>query len=157
MRLHQADFLHSALIEWNPHAVKTLKLNCQDQLGIADMTIHHIDARDFDPTPYESKVELLAGGPPCQPFSTGGKNLAHLDQRDMFSHFLDAMKVVRPKAILIENVRELLRPRFEDYFQYILLRIMFPYAVSGSRPFKEELSHLKKLSSRFSNIEHIQN
>ena len=148
MGIHQAGFSHSALVEWNDHAVKTLRLNCQELLGIPKSSIYHIDARDFTPFLNEYKVDLLAGGPPCQPFSTGGKNLAHLDPRDMFPTFLNAMRILRPKAVLIENVRGILRSRFEDYFQYILLRIMFPHAVLGNKPFKEELAHLRTLDDK---------
>jgi len=144
--LHQAGFSHSALVEWNAHAVKTLKLNCLDQLGIQDSAVLHQDAREFDPSIIPDQIDLLAGGPPCQPFSTGGKNLANLDPRDMFPTFLGTMKTLRPKAILIENVKGLLRQRFEDYFQYIILRLMFPYEVSGDRPFMEELQQLRMVN-----------
>ena len=145
--LHHAGFSHSALVEWNGHAIKTLKLNCSDQLGITDSSIQHKDAREFDPSIF-SNIDLLAGGPPCQPFSTGGKNLAYLDPRDMFPTFLNVMKELKPKAILIENVKGLIRPRFENYFQYIILRLMFPYVVSGNKPFTEELEELKNVDEK---------
>lgn len=140
--LHEAGFQHVALVEKNAHAAKTLKLNCKDQLQMNENDIYNIDARTFDFNPYEGRIDLLAGGPPCQPFSTGGKNRAHLDSRDMFPVFLNAMKIVRPKVILIENVKGLLRPRFSEYFNYILRRIMFPFAVSGVGNFKDELQIL---------------
>jgi DNA (cytosine-5)-methyltransferase 1 len=145
--IHQAGFSHSALVEWNDQATKTLGLNCKNQLGIGHACIHHVDARHFDLTPYEAKVDLLAGGPPCQPFSTSGKSLSNLDPRDMFPVFLDSMRKVRPKAFLIENVKGLLRPRFEDYFQYLLLRAMYPFVVSGDRSFSEELAVLRSVDA----------
>lgn len=143
--LHHAGFKHTALVEWNDRAVKTLKLNCQDHLGISTSQIHHIDARHFDTRPFTQEIDLLAGGPPCQPFSTGGKNLAHLDSRDMFPTFLNTLRAIRPKAILIENVRGLLRPKFQDYFEYILRKIMFPFAISEQLTFEDELERLRKI------------
>lgn len=143
--LHNARFKHLGLVEWNPHAVKTLRLNCESLLGISQDMIHHMDARDFYFDSMQGRVDLMAGGPPCQPFSTGGKNLAYLDPRDMFPTFLKAMRIVRPKAILIENVKGLLRERFRDYFKYIIKRIEYPFCVDGSQPFREELSKLEQM------------
>jgi DNA (cytosine-5)-methyltransferase 1 len=145
--LHQAGFHHEALVEWNPHAVKTLKLNCTRMLDMRPDQIIEIDAREYDLHDHEERIDLLAGGPPCQPFSTSGKNLAHLDQRDMFPVFLESIKTIRPKSILIENVKGLLRNRFKEYFEYILLRIQFPFAVNGKNDFVKELKYLRKLGN----------
>lgn len=142
--LHQAGFNHRALVEWNSHATKTLQLNCEKLLGISPSAVYNEDARNFDLRPWSGKIDLLAGGPPCQPFSTGGKNLAYLDPRDMFPTFLSAIKTIRPKAILFENVKGLLRPRFADYFEYIRKRIEYPFCVDGADNFQEELICLRE-------------
>jgi DNA (cytosine-5)-methyltransferase 1 len=141
--LHQAGFEHTALVEWNPHAAKTLKLNCQKLLGLDKEYVHNIDARTFDFNKIEGEIDLLAGGPPCQPFSTGGKSLAHLDPRDMFPVFLNGIRTIKPKSILIENVKGILRARFSEYFEYILKRIQFPFCVDGSETFQQELLKLR--------------
>jgi site-specific DNA-cytosine methylase len=60
-------------------------------------------------------VDLAAGGPPCQPFSLGGKHGAHRDRRDMWPEAVRAVRELRPRAFLFENVRGLTRPAFKAY------------------------------------------
>lgn len=151
--LHQAGFTHKALVEWNPHAIKTLRLNCSSLLGISQSSIYHMDAKEFNYDCYEGIVDLMAGGPPCQPFSTGGKSLAYLDPRDMFPTFLNAMRVIRPKAVLIENVKGLLRERFSDYFHYIIKRIEYPFCVDDSLTIQKGNTLLDKASPRDFNLD----
>jgi DNA (cytosine-5)-methyltransferase 1 len=143
--LHQAGFKHEALVEWNSHAVKTLRLNCRSLLDIEAERVIEGDARKYPLSEHDIGIDLLAGGPPCQPFSTSGKSLANLDHRDMFPCFLDAIRVLRPKSILIENVKGLLRQRFRDYFEYILLAIQYPLATRGEKRFSDELQQLRRL------------
>jgi len=74
-------------------------------------------------------VDLLAGGVPCQPFSLAGKHAGHRDPRNLFPAMFRAVRELRPKAILIENVRGLARPRFKAYFLYILMQLSLPTMV----------------------------
>jgi DNA (cytosine-5)-methyltransferase 1 len=145
--LHQAGFQHIALVEWNARAVKTLKINCEQLLNLNPELVFEEDVREFPLSSLEQNIDLIAGGPPCQPFSTSGKSLAHLDQRDMFPSFLNAIRVLRPKSILIENVKGLLRDRFKEYFEYIILRIQYPFAVNGENNFSDELRKLRRLKA----------
>jgi DNA (cytosine-5)-methyltransferase 1 len=72
----------------------------------AVMPEHRIEPRPIqfvDFSRYEG-IDLVAGGPPCQPFSSGGKRLASKDGRDMIPEFVRAVKQARPKAFLMENV-----------------------------------------------------
>lgn len=62
-----------------------------------------------------SGIDLIAGGPPCQPFSVSGKRLGAFDVRDMVPEFVRAVKQVRPRAFLMENVAGLAGSRFSDY------------------------------------------
>ena len=71
----------------------------------------------------------MAGGPPCQPFSMGGKHKAHNDSRDMFPAVVDVIRKCRPRAFIIENVKGLTRSSFANYYQYILLQFEFPEIV----------------------------
>ncbi len=71
-------------------------------------------------------IDLVAGGPPCQPFSMGGKHRAHDDQRDMFPATVKIIRTLRPKAFILENVKGLTRAAFANYFQYTLLQLEFP-------------------------------
>lgn len=54
------------------------------------------------------KADIVIGGPPCQPFSVGGKQLGLKDSRDGFPIFLAAIKQLNPEILLFENVRGML-------------------------------------------------
>jgi DNA (cytosine-5)-methyltransferase 1 len=70
----------------------------------------------------EGELDLLAGGVPCPPFSLAGKRLGKDDDRDLFPDALNIVKALRPKAVMIENVRGILEPPevFIEYRGYIL-------------------------------------
>ena len=53
-------------------------------------------------------ADIIIGGPPCQPFSVGGKQLGLNDSRDGFPAFIHAIKTVKPKIWMFENVRGML-------------------------------------------------
>ncbi|WP_340631498.1 DNA cytosine methyltransferase [Kitasatospora purpeofusca] len=75
----------------------------------------------------ERGVDLLAGGPPCQPFSLGGVARGDEDERNMFPEMFRAVREIRPKAVICENVRGLTRPSFNPYFQYIKRELSLPF------------------------------
>ncbi|MFC4118513.1 DNA cytosine methyltransferase [Nonomuraea zeae] len=75
----------------------------------------------------EGKVDVLAGGPPCQPFSLGGVAKGDEDKRNMFPEMFRAIREMKPKAVICENVRGLLRPSFKPYFEYILRELELPF------------------------------
>ncbi|MFD4246583.1 DNA cytosine methyltransferase [Streptomyces sp. NPDC058525] len=133
--LHEAGFDHEALVEWDAHAVATLKKNIKSWPG---WTLDKIDAlqpgdvREFlKSAEYKeiiangTRIDLLAGGVPCPPFSLAGKQLGPDDERDLFPDMLDIVEKLRPRAIMIENVRGILEPPevFIDYRRRILKRL----------------------------------
>ncbi|WP_179139865.1 DNA cytosine methyltransferase, partial [Brachyspira hyodysenteriae] len=69
---------------------------------------------------------LVSGGPPCQPFSLGGKHRAYNDARDMFPQAIRAVREVRPQAFIFENVKGLTRASLRNYFEYIRLQLEHP-------------------------------
>jgi len=141
--VHAAGFDHLGLIEWDDYAVETLRRNFTI-LGLPKERILHADAREIDYSQFSGKVDLLSGGPPCQPFSTSGSHGGFNDERNMFPVFLDAIRHIRPKAILIENVKGLTRAKFSDYLSYIKLRIQFPFAeVDHAAPWQDQLESLR--------------
>lgn len=75
----------------------------------------------------DARVDILAGGPPCQPFSLGGAHRGVEDQRNGFPHMFRAVREIRPKVVMAENVRGLLRPSFRPYFEYIERELTLPY------------------------------
>ena len=128
MGVRLAGFSTAALVEWNKAACDTLRLNQSRGFPlIADApTPYEGDVRAFDWVSAGDDIDLVAGGPPCQPFSMGGKHRAHDDQRDMFPATVRIIKTLRPKAFILENVKGLTRASFANYFQYILLQLEFP-------------------------------
>jgi DNA (cytosine-5)-methyltransferase 1 len=117
--LEQAGFKHSAFVEFNAHACTSLRENFDAE------KVFHGDIRDFDFDDLDS-IDVVAGGPPCQPFSLGGKHKAYDDSRDMFPYAIRAIERLTPKAFIFENVKGLLRSSFSDYFEYIILRLTYP-------------------------------
>ncbi|GIE34090.1 cytosine-specific methyltransferase [Actinoplanes italicus] len=73
------------------------------------------------------EVDLLAGGPPCQPFSLGGVAKGDEDKRNMFPQMFRAIRDIQPKAVICENVQGLLRPSFRPYFEYIERELCLPF------------------------------
>ena len=137
--LEQAGFEHCAFVEFNKWACKSLRANFNPML------VHETDVRKFD---FKSigKVDVVAGGPPCQPFSLGGLSRAHEDSRDMFPEAIRAIHELRPKAFVFENVKGLLRKSFSDYFSYIILRLTYPdVAATDEKTWREHLDELRKL------------
>jgi DNA (cytosine-5)-methyltransferase 1 len=114
--LEMAGFDHVALVEYDARCCETLRLNRPGWNVIEE------DLNQFDGKPYAG-VDLVAGGVPCPPFSHAGKQLGHLDDRDLFPAALKLVEDTRPKAVLLENVRGLLDPKFADYRQKILDRL----------------------------------
>jgi DNA (cytosine-5)-methyltransferase 1 len=84
------------------------------------------DIRTVDFRPHEGKIDLVTGGPPCQPFSLGGKHKAHDDHRDMWSEAVRAVRETKPCAFVFENVKGLTRSSFSAYFNYITLQLTYP-------------------------------
>ena len=110
MGLKLAGWDVAVAVEGAPACVRTHGINFPD-------TLHHGgDLREVDLTAF-APVDLLAGGPPCQPFSVGGKKLGNDDQRDLVPAFVKAVRDVRPTFFLMENVANLARPNFRDYFE----------------------------------------
>ena len=134
--LELAGFEHSAFVEFNPDACASLRRNFDPE------KVFEGDIQDFD-FHQLSGIDVVAGGPPCQPFSFGGKHGAHDDSRDMFPYAINAIETLTPKAFVFENVKGLLRESFSDYFRYIILRLTFPDAHASLKATWEE--HYKSL------------
>lgn len=106
--LEQAGFRHNALVEIESDFAKTLQLNRPTwDVRCADMNC-------FDGRPFAG-TDLFAGGLPCPPFSVAGKQLGDKDERNLFPAAIRLIDEIRPKAIMIENVRGFLSAVFEDY------------------------------------------
>ncbi len=127
MGLGLAGFRPKAVIEWNKWACDTIRENKSRGYSLVkDWNIFEGDARRFDYSRISGEIDLISGGPPCQPFSLGGKHKAHKDRRDMFPIAVDAVRRLTPRAFIFENVKGVTRASFANYFQYILLQLTYP-------------------------------
>lgn len=118
--LAQAGVEHALLVERDAGAARTLRQN------FPGVEVLEQDIRGVDLSPFAG-ADLLAGGPPCQPFSLGGQHRGQEDARDLFPEAARAILQIRPRAFLFENVRGLLRASFRDYFTYTLARLERPH------------------------------
>lgn len=110
--MEQAGIEHACLVELDRHACATLRLNRPQ------WTVHEGDLKKFDGAAYAG-VDIISGGLPCPPFSVAGKQLGHNDERNLFPAMVRLVDQIRPKAVMIENVRGLMEAVFEDYRLYI--------------------------------------
>jgi len=122
-----AGFDHRLLVEYNRDACKTLRMN-QAAFG-SQCEIHEGDVKAFSFHQF-SDIDLLAAGAPCQPFSIGGKHRAHRDDRNLFPQVFRAVRESRPKVVIVENVKGLLRSSLSAFVEYVELQLSFPEVVS---------------------------
>lgn len=118
--LEQAGFSHVELVEIDTDACKTLRLN-RPHWNVIEGDLRQYSksvkrARNF-------KLDLLAGGVPCPPFSKAGFQLGQKDERNLFDEALELVDVFNPNAIMLENVRGLLDDSFTGYRDQILRRL----------------------------------
>jgi DNA (cytosine-5)-methyltransferase 1 len=121
--LARAGWRHELLVERDAGAVATLEGN--------DLTsgwpLRASDLREIDlASAVDGEVDLLAAGVPCQPFSQAGAHAGPADERNMFPETFSAIRHLRPKAVLIENVRGLARPAFKPFVEYIVDHLRLP-------------------------------
>jgi DNA (cytosine-5)-methyltransferase 1 len=140
----QAGFDPVAVMDWDKWACDTIRQN--QELGLKEVVnwpLHEVDVRKFDFSSISSKVDLVTGGPPCQPFSLGGSHRAHLDARDMFPQAIRAVRSLKPRSFVFENVKGLTRAAFVNYLEYIRLQLRHPEFLA--RADEAWLDHLARL------------
>jgi DNA (cytosine-5)-methyltransferase 1 len=150
--LQRAGFRHVALVEIEGKACSTLRHNSRlsehGQTGWEPQDVVESDARVFlgsSSLDTVCGVDLLAGGPPCQPFSLGGVHNGMNDERNMFPVALQFVREVRPPLVLFENVTGLLRPDFLPYFEYVEQQLSrIDCAPKRNEGWQEHLRRLRK-------------
>lgn len=145
----RAGFHHLALVEWDKDSCETIRLNQrQNNPLVADWNIFEQDVRTFNFN-FEETIEVIAGGPPCQPFSLGGRHRGREDERNMFPQAIRAVRELTPRAFLFENVKGLTRQSFATYFQYIKLQLSYPEVEKAEcQTWEEHLATLERISKQ---------
>lgn len=155
--ISRAGFTPVDVVEWDRWCCDTIRENrARGAEGVRNWPEpREGDVRDFSFKRLEGKIDLVTGGPPCQPFSLGGRHRAQHDHRDMWSEAVRVVRETRPSAFIFENVKGLTRETFSTYFSYIFLQLSYPDI--SMRDGEQWLDHRARLeqhhtSNRSSNL-----
>jgi site-specific DNA-cytosine methylase len=110
---------HVALIERWDVACEVLRKSGE----FKPQSVRQVDLSDVDWLEFQGRVDLLSGGPPCQPWSRAGKSLGAEDERDLLGSMPDVVAQVRPRGFVFENVPGLLSGEHEDYAHKLVQRL----------------------------------
>lgn len=128
MGISQAGFRPERIIEWDRWCCDTIRENRKAGSPLVARWPNPIegDIRLTDFRELSGKIDLVSGGPPCQPFSMGGKHRAHKDARDMWPEAVRVVREIQPRAFIFENVKGLTRASFATYLAYIVQQLTYP-------------------------------
>lgn len=142
--ISQAGFEHLGVVEWDKDACHSMRENARrGHKHVKSWPILQEDVKRIAFSKFGEDIDLLAGGVPCQPWSMGGKHKGQTDDRNLFPEMVRAVRETKPKAVLVENVKGLLRQSFATYFEYITLYLAHPDVVQ--KPSEDWRHHLRRL------------
>ncbi|BDA85502.1 cytosine-specific methyltransferase [Aureimonas sp. SA4125] len=152
MGLSRAGYESMRMVEWDRHSVANVLHN--RELGIEhvrDWPIQQADVRTVDWREHAG-IDLVSGGPPCQPFSVGGRHKGNDDSRDMWPEAIRAVREAMPTAFLFENVRGLTRVAFADYLDWIVRSLSRPHVERHDGETRAE--HLERMRTVVDGLEY---
>lgn len=143
--MSQAGFKHIYMAEFDHDAVETVLHN--KLKGVEHVRDWPMDLRDVREIDWKklATLDLVSGGPPCQPFGIGGKKRGQDDHRDMWPEAIRAVREAAPRMFLFENVRNLAGPRFQFYLNWIVAHLERPNVVR--RPGESHDAHRSRLNA----------
>lgn len=120
--LEAAGWQTTAATDFDRDAIETLCLNQRGGrylrgTSIIHADVHELSGKDLRPSgaPNGWRPDLLAGGPPCQPFSSAGRMLGYEDPRGrLFHQFVRLAAELKPRFVLFENVSGLVTAKGPD-------------------------------------------
>ncbi len=123
----RAGYNHIASYELIPICKETLQKNKPDWnvYGGPDEG----DVTKINWQKYKGMIDVLHGGPPCQPFSIAGEQKGLNDERNMWGEFIRAINTIKPKAFVAENVLGLLNPKFEHFVKEHIINQLPNYTI----------------------------
>lgn len=141
----RAGFLPAGVVEWDKWCCDTIRENrARGVLPVSNWPEPiEGDIRSVDFRQHEGSLDLVTGGPPCQPFSLGGKHRAHQDTRDMWPEAVRVVRETKPQAFIFENVKGLTRASFASYLAYIVHQLTYPELMRRTEESWED--HLTRL------------
>jgi len=106
-------------VDFNQDAIKTFKKNHpKSEVFCGDIT--KLKSADIKKLTQNKKINLVAGGPPCQGFSTVGKGNPKDQRNQLFKQFIRIVKDFNPEYVVMENVTGLLAKKNEKALQAII-------------------------------------
>lgn len=152
--MREAGFEHHSLIEWWAPAARVLRHNAElhPELWKPDQVLERDVRAVIDELPQRGLVQLVAGGPPCQPFSLAGAHAGENDQRNMFPVALDVVRRLRPEFVVFENVPGLTRPSFEPYLDYVKDQLRKPDITPQGKDELWDHHHRRLLKSKIDDM-----
>ncbi|SCB29439.1 DNA cytosine methyltransferase [Cupriavidus alkaliphilus] len=150
MAVSQAGFKPQLVVDWDQWACDTIRENQKAGLEpFVSWPLIQGDVRQVNFSEISGSIDIVTGGPPCQPFSMGGRHRAYLDDRDMFPQAIRAVRELRPRAFVFENVKGLTRASFANYLEYIRLQLRHPEVKAKSKEtWHEHLDRLEDYETR---------
>jgi DNA (cytosine-5)-methyltransferase 1 len=140
--ISKAGMKHKFIAEKNGDSCATLRANKQFYANCEPV---ELDLSAVDPSKLvPDGVDVIAGGPPCQPFSQGGSGKGAKDTRNLFPVAFQFIQDLQPKAFIIENVKGLAQERFANYLEYLRLQLQYPSLhPEKETPWKDQLQALE--------------
>ncbi|MDP8268194.1 MAG: DNA cytosine methyltransferase [Candidatus Tenebribacter davisii] len=104
------DIKTIGMVEWDAYCQKILQQRQED--GLLDKCPIFGDIQEFNKQgyakAYKGMVDIITGGPPCQPYSSAGLRKAEDDERDMWPATKETIRIIQPRFFIFENVPNLL-------------------------------------------------
>lgn len=117
----RAGFTHAGSWDFFEDAANSLTTNrpmWEVHGGMQEGDVRLVDSKEW--RRLRGTVDVVQGGPPCQPFSASGRQRGPADPRDMFPEFVRAVLAIEPDAFVAENVPALLQQKFSTYLEEVV-------------------------------------
>ena len=124
----RAGFTHLASYDIIPICGETISYNKPDCKVFSGNELG--DVRKVDWSQYKNKIDVIHGGPPCQPFSINGQQKGIDDERNMWPQFIDAVTKIKPRAFVAENVPGMMSPKFSKFIKNDIISPLKDYKIT---------------------------
>ncbi|MEM7664170.1 MAG: DNA cytosine methyltransferase [Pseudomonadota bacterium] len=157
--LRQAGMKPVVGVDFNKHAVATYRQN-HSKVPVIEGDVAEVTGKQLTHLAGTDEIDLIAGGPSCQGFSTHGKRMQDDPRNFLFKHFVRLVGEIRPKMFLMENVRGMLtyekgafRRQIEAAFDEIGYRTDFAQVLAADYGVPQMRHRILFIGTRVDDIE----
>jgi len=115
----QAGFRELLAVDFDKDACETLRLNFPD-IQVLENDIKELDSLKLTEYINGNSLTLLDASPPCQGFSSVGKQRFNDDRNDLFMEFIRILNILKPQAFIVENVIGMIYGKMKLKFKTIM-------------------------------------